>query len=142
MPPNTLSKVKVSRKRKRTDRDAIPDESVNFETDATELELQRNKKHREEDQMHRLPYLDPAIDKSLSEQSRKALSYAYERCRGSKVWKFNKARQNWLLRNVWSEQAVSSKVLVTVQRHVWSYKGTRKLHSTCDQVPGWHQGWR
>lgn len=52
MPPNTLSKVKVSRKRKRTDHDAMPDESVNFETGATELELQRNKKrngYREED---------------------------------------------------------------------------------------------
>lgn len=53
-----------------------------------------------------------------------ALSYAYERCQGSEVWKFNKARQNWLLRNVWSEQAVSSTVLVTVQRHVQGYTGT------------------
>lgn len=71
-----------------------------------------------------------------------ALSYAYERYRGSEVWKFNKARQNWLLRNVWSEHTVSLNVLVTIQRHVWSRAGTRKLYPTGDQVPGWHQGRR
>ena len=71
-----------------------------------------------------------------------ALSYAHERCRGIEVWKFNKARQNWLLRNVWSEQAVSSKVIVTIQCHVESYAGTRELLPACDQIPGWYQGRR
>jgi len=112
-PPDTLGKVKVSRKRKQRDCDAILDEPVNFVTDA-ELEPQKNTKcdeYREEDRVRHLAYPDPAIDKSLSEQSRRALLYAYERCRGIEVWKFNKARQNWLLRNVWSEQAVPESYL-------------------------------
>lgn len=51
-PPDTLNKVKVSRKRKQRDCGAILDEPVNFETDPTELEPPKNKKrdeHREED---------------------------------------------------------------------------------------------
>ncbi|KAG6378528.1 hypothetical protein JVT61DRAFT_12790 [Boletus reticuloceps] len=94
----------ASRKRKRIDRDAIRDQPVNIVTDAPELEppkkIERDG-YREEDGVI------PPVDESLAEQSRRALSYAYERCRGIEAWKFNKARQNWLLRNVWSEQAVS-----------------------------------
>lgn len=71
-----------------------------------------------------------------------ALSYAYERCQRLEDRKFNKARQNWLLRNVWSEQAVSSNVIVAVQRHVLSYAGTRELPPACDRIPSWYQGWR
>ncbi|KAF8450744.1 hypothetical protein L210DRAFT_2409621 [Boletus edulis BED1] len=99
----------ASRKRKRIDRDAIRDQPVDLVTDAPEFEPPPKKRdgYQEEDGVHHLPYPDPAIDESLAEQSRRALSYAYERCRGIETWKFNKARQNWLLRNVWSEQAVS-----------------------------------
>lgn len=53
-PPDTLGKVKVPGKRKRIDRDAVPDGSVSFETDAAELEPQRNDKRdecRKEDRM-------------------------------------------------------------------------------------------
>ncbi|KAF8559082.1 hypothetical protein OG21DRAFT_1600676 [Imleria badia] len=106
-PGDTPSKVKGSRKRKRADRDVTLDESVSFEPDSSELEPPKKcDQYREVDRAHCLPYSNPAIDETLSEPSRRALSYAYERCLGSKVWKFNKARQNWLLRNVWSEQAI------------------------------------
>ena len=36
-----------------------------------------------------------------------ALQYAYIQFADRSAWKFNKARQNWLLRNVWSEEMVS-----------------------------------
>ena len=49
-----------------------------------------------------------------------ALSYAYERCRRVEDWKFNKARQHWLLRNLWSEHAVNSKTILAVRRCVKS----------------------
>ncbi|KAN0097653.1 hypothetical protein V8E55_002099 [Tylopilus felleus] len=96
--------VKVSKKRKRTTHDASLDEPVKVETDVTEhREPKQNKKRDEFLEENRVSYPDPAVDESLSEQSRRALSYAYERCRGFETWKFNKARQNWLLRHVWSE---------------------------------------
>ncbi|KAH0839729.1 hypothetical protein J3R83DRAFT_668 [Lanmaoa asiatica] len=108
----------VSRKRKRIDR---LDEPVNSETDAARLESRRNKNRGEfpeEDWVHRLPYPDPAIDESLSEQSCRALSYAYGRCRGIDDWKFNKAKQNWLLRNVRSEQAVPENYIPLVIKYL------------------------
>jgi len=61
---------------------------------------------------------DPAQDKSLSEQALKGmfvntklgrefifhvgLSYAFSQYCNPAEWKFNKARQNWLVRNIWS----------------------------------------
>jgi len=53
-PPDTLSKMKMSKKRKQRDCGAILDESVDAETDATELEPPKNKKrdeYREEDRV-------------------------------------------------------------------------------------------
>ena len=52
-----------------------------------------------------------------------ALSYAFERCQKVDNWKFNKARQNWLLRNVWSEQAVSAQ---DYRRRSVSHPDTRR----------------
>jgi len=135
-PPDTLSKMKMSKKRKQRDCGAILDESVDAETDATELEPPKNKKrdeYREEDRVHHLAYPDPAIDESLSEQSRRALSYAYGRCRGIEAWKFNKARQNWLLRNVWLEQAVPESYLPLVIRYLVGIRGgaREKLIGEC-----------
>ena len=40
-----------------------------------------------------------------------ALSYAYLHAEDPDKWKFNKARQNWLVRNVWSDTEVSEAVL-------------------------------
>jgi len=67
---------------------------------------------------------DPSADEVLSDQSRKgmlpilhvyslsmrrfvALSYAYARFQDPPNWKFNKARQIWLIRKLWSEEMVS-----------------------------------
>ncbi|KAJ8592129.1 hypothetical protein M405DRAFT_764030 [Rhizopogon salebrosus TDB-379] len=50
---------------------------------------------------------DPSSDESLSDQSRKALSYAYARFQDPPNWKFNKARQIWLIKKLWSEEMAS-----------------------------------
>ncbi|KAF8138257.1 hypothetical protein EV363DRAFT_1313517 [Boletus edulis] len=122
----------ASRKRKRIDRDAIRDQPVDLVTDATEFERPPKKRdgYQEEDGVHHLPYPDPAIDESLAEQSRRALSYAYERCRGIETWKFNKARQNWLLRNVWSEQAVPENYIPLVIGYLAGISGGAREVST------------
>lgn len=36
-----------------------------------------------------------------------ALEYAFLQMNRPSKWKFNKARQNWLIRNVWNPEAVS-----------------------------------
>lgn len=82
--------------------------------------FKKKKGHRPLD----LPSTDPGVDESLSEQSRKgmprnlhacllsiewftALSYAYARFEDPPNWKFNKARQIWLIKRLWSEEMVS-----------------------------------
>lgn len=64
--------------------------------------LKKKKGHRPPD----LPSIDPSADESLSDQSRKALSYAYARFEDPPNWKFNKARQIWLIKRLWSEEMV------------------------------------
>ncbi len=39
-----------------------------------------------------------------------ALDYAFTQFEEPDSWKFNKARQNWIIRNVWSEEAVSTAI--------------------------------
>lgn len=45
---------------------------------------------------------DPSADLRLSEQAKQAISYAQTYVSNKTQWKFNKARQNWLLRNALS----------------------------------------
>jgi len=127
---STSDKTKPSRKRKRTTRDASLDAPADVEVDATvEPEPRKNKKRNS---IHRT-YPDPTTDEALSQQSCRGLSYAYERCQGVDNWKFNKARQNWLLRNVWSEQAVPESYVPLVIEYLAGIKGgaREKLVGVC-----------
>ncbi|KAJ3530090.1 hypothetical protein NM688_g7760 [Phlebia brevispora] len=38
-------------------------------------------------------------------------------------WKFNKARQNWLVRNIWSDSAVPEKYVAMVKRYLSGMQG-------------------
>ena len=79
------------------------------------------KKHK-----NRTNFADPREDTQLNTQSRKgahygvalaredgfsllstALEYVFTQMNRPSRWKFNKARQNWLIRNVWSLETVS-----------------------------------
>jgi len=80
------------------------------------------KKHK-----NRTIFSDPREDTQLNAQSRKgayhnvaiarlegisrlsstALEYVFTQMNRPSRWKFNKARQNWLIRNVWSSETVS-----------------------------------
>ncbi|KLO12841.1 hypothetical protein SCHPADRAFT_398643 [Schizopora paradoxa] len=49
---------------------------------------------------------DPSEDSSLSEKAQNALSNALLRIAYPELWKFNKASQNWLMKNFWVPEAV------------------------------------
>lgn len=76
---------------------------------------------------------DPSSDASLTEQNCKALSYAYQRFYSPSLWKFNKAKQNWLIRNIWSEQAIPDKYTPLVRQYLMGLKGAirQTLTETC-----------
>ncbi|KAG9317273.1 hypothetical protein JVU11DRAFT_1468 [Chiua virens] len=120
-PSDPPARVKASKKRKRS---GVALEGS--ETNPAEPKSRKHKKRdkiREKDQMCHPSYPAPAADESLSEPSRKALSYTYERWRGIEAWKFNKARQNWLLRNIWSEQAIPESYVGLVIDYLAGIKG-------------------
>ncbi|KIJ70353.1 hypothetical protein HYDPIDRAFT_23468 [Hydnomerulius pinastri MD-312] len=82
----------------------------------------------------RCDHTDPSQDKSLADQNLKALSFAYERFQNPESWKFNKARQNWLIRNIWSDQAIPEKYLHLATMYLADIKGgvRQKLIDTCN----------
>lgn len=81
--------------------------------------FKKKKGHRPSD----LPSTDPSVDESLSEQSRKALSYAYARFEDPPNWKFNKARQIWLIKRLWSEEMIPEKYFTLVTKYLADVKG-------------------
>ncbi|PFH52642.1 hypothetical protein AMATHDRAFT_46186 [Amanita thiersii Skay4041] len=72
---------------------------------------------------HELPILDPSNDSSLPDQARKALEYAYLQYTSPSEWKFNKARQNWLIRNVWLSKMIPDDHFPLVAWYLKSVKG-------------------
>ncbi|KAK0468118.1 uncharacterized protein EV420DRAFT_447341 [Desarmillaria tabescens] len=97
------------------------------ESDETEIQPKK-KKHK-----NKTGFLDPAEDPSLSEQARRALEYAFTQFRHPKRWKFHKARQNWLIRNVWSTSAVPDTHMPLVSKYLAGVQGgvRENLVKTC-----------
>ncbi|KAK0206315.1 hypothetical protein DFS33DRAFT_579473 [Desarmillaria ectypa] len=97
------------------------------ETDETEVQPKK-KKHK-----NKTGFPDPAEDTSLSEQARRALEYAFTQFCDPKRWKFHKARQNWLIRNVWSTSAVPDAHMPLVSKYLAGVQGGVKenLIKTC-----------
>ncbi|KAH7931307.1 hypothetical protein BV22DRAFT_1027538 [Leucogyrophana mollusca] len=114
------------KKRKRKDR-SEPEEGAELQADQPPKKTK--KKRRDVDPA----YPDPAKDTTLSEQSRKALCYASECFEDPSGWKFNKARQNWLVRNTWSDEAIPDTYVPLLVRYLTDVKGgTRdKLIEVC-----------
>ncbi|KAG1892747.1 hypothetical protein F4604DRAFT_1565541 [Suillus subluteus] len=81
--------------------------------------LKKKKGHRPPD----LPCTDPSVDESLPDQSRKALSYAYARFEDPPNWKFNKAKQIWLIKRLWSEEMIPEKYFTLVIKYLADVKG-------------------
>ncbi|OBZ76937.1 hypothetical protein A0H81_03619 [Grifola frondosa] len=125
------------RKEKRKHKKDTNDTSA-VKKDSSEKEHKKKKrKHSSTD------FADPNEDESLSDQARKgaharlisspkyvftlrdtvALYYAYTQFEEPSNWKFNKARQNWLVRNVWSDQAIPEPHIPLVVRYLSNTQG-------------------
>ncbi|KAI0824617.1 hypothetical protein BC628DRAFT_389840 [Trametes gibbosa] len=79
---------------------------------------------------------DPTDDETLSGQAQKALLYAYTQFEEPDEWKFNKARQNWLIRNVWSDEAIPDKYLPTATKYLEGVQGGAReaLIKSCQEA--------
>ncbi|KIY67331.1 hypothetical protein CYLTODRAFT_397227 [Cylindrobasidium torrendii FP15055 ss-10] len=106
-------KEKKSKKRKRElaeAADAPPEAIPNPEPPA--------KKRR-----NKTGFQDPSGDSELTDQAQKALEYAFMQFRKPKKWKFNKARQNWLVRNYWSSEQVPDAYTPLVIQYMLKMQG-------------------
>lgn len=72
-------------------------------------------------------YPDPVKDETLNEQSQKGLAYAHSYATSSD-WKFNKARQNWLMKHVYDPAVVPDEYLRMVFHYLKSIKGQALEH--------------
>ncbi|KAH9843988.1 uncharacterized protein C8Q71DRAFT_730839 [Rhodofomes roseus] len=79
---------------------------------------------------------NPAEDESLSEQASRALQYAFNQFDDPGSWKFHKARQNWLVRNLWSQQAIPDAHMPLLTRYLAGIQGGAReaLAKTCRDV--------
>ncbi|KIP09172.1 hypothetical protein PHLGIDRAFT_126477, partial [Phlebiopsis gigantea 11061_1 CR5-6] len=121
--------VKTKKSKKRKDR---KDEAV-AET-ANEEDRPRKQKKRKRESKSSLP--DPERDGELSDQAKKALSYAYSQAEEPSSWKFNKAKQNWLLRNIWSEESIPDTHVALTNKYLAGVQGgvRETLIKTCREI--------
>ncbi|KAG7097174.1 hypothetical protein E1B28_004549 [Marasmius oreades] len=96
-----------------------------------ELEMADDVFGRPKKKSKKLDFLDPREDLTLSEQAQKALSYAYTQFQHPKKWKFHKARQNWLIRNFWSDNTIPDVHVPLVLRYFANIQGgAREVNSS------------
>ncbi|KAJ3998278.1 hypothetical protein F5050DRAFT_1806074 [Lentinula boryana] len=116
--------TKRKKKRKR-------EESENTDTgDTLQAEKPKEKKSR-----NKTGFLDPAEEPSLSAQAQKALSYAFEQFRKPSKWKFQKARQNWIIRN-WVTENIPDSQIPLVLKYLSNVQGNTRenLTKTCELI--------
>ncbi|KAF9263604.1 hypothetical protein L218DRAFT_987558 [Marasmius fiardii PR-910] len=116
-PPDGGHNVQETKKKKKRKRDE-------------ESEPPKEKSRKKSD----LP--DPEEDSTLSEQAQKALSYAFTQVRHPKKWKFHKARQNWLIRNFWSDKTIPDPHVPLVLKYFARVQGgaRQNIIKTCTSI--------
>lgn len=118
------------KKKKKRKRDAM-EEAEKDTGDATAEAPPKKKKHK-----NKTGLADPREDTALSNQASKGLEYAFLQFHRPYKWKFNKARQNWIIRNVWSAENVPEMYLPLVTKYLTNVQGgsRTKLIETCQSI--------
>ncbi|KAK7061467.1 DNA helicase [Favolaschia claudopus] len=118
-----LEALKPRKKKRTRDHNTVADdadpENPQVEVAAAPAEdpAPDSEKPRKKKRKNRTGFPDPSEDPTLSEQASKALCYAFSQFHKSKhtQWKFSKARQNWLIRNIWSDKIPDDHLPLTIQ---------------------------
>ncbi|KAF7971786.1 hypothetical protein HWV62_36155 [Athelia sp. TMB] len=121
----------VERKKKKRKRDRDLTEPGPVEQDEKTIRKSSRKKRKN---IVDTGFPNPEEDATLAtDQARKALTYAYTQFSDPDTWKFNKARQNWLIRNLWSNQTIPDIHLPLVARYLSNVQGgvRKNLVATC-----------
>ncbi|KAI9067642.1 hypothetical protein FKP32DRAFT_1664183 [Trametes sanguinea] len=114
------TKKKDKKKRKKGASDGDDADGQKPAKEGMESSSKREKKRRRRTTSG---FPDPTDDEALTEQAQKALHYAFTQFEEPGSWKFNKARQNWLIRNLWSEEAIPETYIALVSRYLQGVQG-------------------
>ncbi|KAF8531508.1 hypothetical protein JB92DRAFT_2850658 [Gautieria morchelliformis] len=85
-------------------------------------------------------YPDPTKDAALTAPALKALSYVHTHVSSPDSWKFSKARQNWVVRNLWDDKAIPDMYFPSCVKYVANIRGntrdmlTKSSQSVLDDV--------
>ncbi|KAJ7591344.1 hypothetical protein C8J56DRAFT_887701 [Mycena floridula] len=111
--------VDVEKKKKKRKRETV-EENVegNVEENVEEPPKKKSK--------NKTGFPNPLKEKGLSDQARKGLGYAFTQFRHPADWKFHKARQNWLIRNIYSPQAIPDAHVPLVATYLGSLQGSAR----------------
>ncbi|CAA7260206.1 unnamed protein product [Cyclocybe aegerita] len=123
-----VASKKKEKKRKRWDVNSVDGKDVPKPDEPLEEVEPPKKKHK-----NRTEFRDPRDDSSLNGQSRKALEYVFIQMNKPKKWKFNKARQNWIIRNIWSPENLPDIYFPLAVKYLANIQGgsRKKLQETC-----------
>ncbi|EKM80471.1 hypothetical protein AGABI1DRAFT_106643 [Agaricus bisporus var. burnettii JB137-S8] len=127
----TLPKKKKRKTRKADEQESNDSkeriESKSAEGDEKETPKTTRKKSKKS-RKNKTGFVDPEQDKEtdLPEQASKALSYAFRRFHEPNNWKFNKAKQNWLVRNLWNFQSIPEKYENLVVKYLSAVQGNTR----------------
>jgi len=105
--------------KKRTRKDTESEAKESQSRDNSEVIQQPPTKKRK----NRTEFADPRDDSALNHQSRKALEYAFMQMNKPSKWKFNKAQQNWIIRNLWSPEALPEKYFSLTLKYLYKVQG-------------------
>ncbi|KAI0356561.1 hypothetical protein OH77DRAFT_1503517 [Trametes cingulata] len=111
--PKKKEKKKDKKKRKK------PGDEEENSTEAAPAKPQKKRKRGST----KSGFPDPTDDEELTEQAQKALHYAFTQYEEPSEWKFNKARQNWIIRNLWSAEAIPETYIPLVSRYLQGVQG-------------------
>lgn len=100
--PETSPSPSPKKKREKRPKDRVKNIPIE-DASPSESATKKKKKARK----NRTSFPDPDSDESLNLQAQKALDYAFTQFNAPKEWKFNKARQNWIIRNVFNVESVT-----------------------------------
>ncbi|KIK65514.1 hypothetical protein GYMLUDRAFT_38985 [Collybiopsis luxurians FD-317 M1] len=125
------SEGKERKKKRKRDEEPLAEPETE-RTDPAEVEIEPKKKKSK----NKTGFPDPAEETLLSEQARKALVYAFTQFRKPSKWKFQKARQNWIIRNIWSAENIPDSQMPLVLKYLSNVQGNVRetLIKTCESI--------
>ncbi|KAH6915410.1 hypothetical protein BKA70DRAFT_576163 [Coprinopsis sp. MPI-PUGE-AT-0042] len=128
--PSALPSPK--KKREKRPKDRIKNKPVKDSSPSEATTKQKKKRARK----NRTSFPDPEADESLNLQAQKALDYAFTQFNAPNEWKFNKARQNWIIRNAFSAESIPETYLSLAIKYLSGLQGGSrdKLKDTCNSI--------